>query len=124
MGERVDPTRQGIQKAIEEGRFSTEIMDQHYDNVMAEIRKKTQDPAEMDRLMHEYHNERIAELIRTKETWLNKPDAWPIKVNQFNQVIEGNHRFRAVRYLELSEVEVVVIEEPNPRLGYKLCKIW
>ena len=43
MGERVDPTRQGIQKAIEEGRFIMEIMDQHYDNVMAEIRKKTQD---------------------------------------------------------------------------------
>ncbi len=114
-GERVDPTRQGVQKAIEEGRFSKKIMDQHYKNdVAGEIRKKTQDPAERDRLMHEYHHERVAELVRTKDIWLDKPDAWPIKVNQFNQVVEGNHRFRAIRYLGLAEVEVTVVQEDNP----------
>ena len=38
IGERVDPTRQGVQKAIEEGRFSKKIMDQDYENdVMGEI---------------------------------------------------------------------------------------
>lgn len=123
-GERVDPTRQGIQKAIEEGRFSKKIMDQDYNDVAAEITNRTQDPAEMNGLMHEFHNERIAELIRTKDTWLNKPDAWPIKVNQFNQVIEGNHRFRAIRFLELAEVEVVVVQEAKPRLEYGLPEIW
>lgn len=99
-------------------------MDQDYNDVAAEICNKTQDPAEMNRLMHEYHNERIAELVRTKESWLNKPDPWPIKVNQFNQVVEGNHRFRAIRYLELDEVEVVLIQEANPRLEYNLPAIW
>jgi len=84
-GERIDPTRQGVQKAIEEGRFSKKIMDQHYKNdVAGEIQKKTQDPAERDRLMHEYHNERVAELVRTKDIWLDKPEAWPIKVNQLD----------------------------------------
>ena len=99
-------------------------MDRDYNDVKVEIRNKTQDPAEMDRLMQEFHNERTAELIRTKETWLDKPDAWPIKVNQFNQVIEGNHRFRAIRYLGLAEVEVDVVQEANPRPGYELPEIW
>jgi hypothetical protein len=123
-GGRVDPTRQGIQRAIEEGRFSKKIMDQDYNAIAAEIINKTQDPVERSRLMHEFHNERIAELVRTKETWLNKPEAWPIKVNQFNQVIEGNHRFRAIRYLELDDVEVVVVQEPEPRQGFALPEIW
>jgi hypothetical protein len=123
-GERVDPTRQGIQKAVEEARFSKKIMDQDYTGVAAEICNKTQDPAEMNHLMHEYHNERIAELVRTKEMWLNTPDDWPIKVNQFNQVVEGNHRFRAIRYLELNEIEVTFVQEPNPRPGYNLPEIW
>lgn len=123
-GGRVDPTRDGIHRAKEEGRFSKKIMDQDYKDVAAEIMKKTQDPGEMNRLMHEFHNERIAELIRTKETWLDKPDAWPIKANQFNQVIEGNHRFRAIRYLELDEVEVVIVLEPKPRPEYALPEIW
>lgn len=123
-GERVDPTRQGVQKAINEGRFSKKIMDQHYNDVADEILKKTQDPAERDRLMHEYHNERVAELVRTKDTWLAKPDAWPIKVNQFNQVVEGNHRLRAIRYFGLPEVEVAVVQEDKPRSGYALPEIW
>ncbi len=123
-GERVDPTRQGIQKAREEERFSNKIMDQDYNDVAAEISNKTQDPVERNRLMHEFHNERIAELIRTKETWVDKPDAWPIKINQFNQVIEGNHRFRAIRYLELAEVEVIVVQEAKPRPEYQLPEIW
>ncbi len=63
-GERVDPTRAGVQKSIDQGRFSQKGMDQHYKSEVApEIASKTKDPAEMDRLMHEYHNERIAELI-------------------------------------------------------------
>lgn len=123
-GERVDPTRRGILKANEEKRFSKRIMDQDYKGVADEIMNKTQDLAERNRLMHEFHNERIAELIRTKEAWLDKQDAWPIKVNQFNQVIEGNHRFRAIRYLELDEVEVVVAQEPKPRPEYALPEIW
>jgi len=123
-GERVDPTRQAIQRAIEEGRFSKKIMDQDYSRVATEICNKNHDPGEMNRLMHEYHNERIAELVCTKEAWLNKPDAWPIKVNQFNQVVEGNHRFRAIRYLELDEVEVVFVQESNPRPEYNLPEIW
>lgn len=123
-GERVDPTQQAIQRAIEEGRFSKKIMDQDYNDVATEICNKTQDPGEMNRLMHEYHNERIAELVCTKEAWLNKTDAWPIKVNQFNQVVEGNHRFRAIRYLELDEVEVVFVQEANPRPEYNLPEIW
>src|SRR6266849_1997062 len=123
-GERVDPTRQGIQKAREEGRFSNKIMDQDYNDVAAEISNKTQDPVERNRLMHEFHDERIAELIRTKETWVDKPDTWPIKINQFNQVIEGNHRFRAIRYLELAEVEVIVVQEAKPRPEYQLPEIW
>ena len=93
-------------------------------DVAGEIQKKTQDPAERDRLMHEYHNERVAELVRTKDIWLDKPEAWPIKVNQFNQVVEGNHRFRAIRYLGLAEVEVTVVQEDNPRPGYMLPEIW
>jgi len=123
-GERVDPTQEGIQKAMKEGRFSNKIMDQDYKDVAAEIGNKTQDLAEMNRLMHEFHNERIAELIRTKETWLDKLDAWPIKINQFNQVIEGNHRFRAIRYLELAEVEVTIVQEAKPRQEYQLPEIW
>lgn len=123
-GRRVDPTQQGVEKAIKEGKFSKQIMDQDYNDVVAEIRKKTKDPAEMDRLMHEYHNERIAELVRTKEAWLEKPDAWPIKINQFNQVIEGNHRFRAIRYLGLAEIEVTIVQEAVPRRAYELPEIW
>ena len=122
--ERVDPTRQGVHKAIAEGRFSKKIMDQDYNDVAAEICNMTQDPAERNRLMREYHNERIAELVRTKDAWLNEPDAWPIKVNQFNQVVEGNHRFRAVRYLGLDEVEVVFVQEANPRPEYDLPEMW
>jgi hypothetical protein len=46
IGKRVDPTRQGVQKAIDEGRFSTKIMDVHYhSDVVDEIKRKTQDPA-------------------------------------------------------------------------------
>ena len=74
--------------------------------------------------MREFHNERIAKLVRTKEAWLDKPDSWPIKVNQFNQVIEGNHRFRAIRFLGLDEIEVLVVEEPERRPEYRLPEIW
>jgi hypothetical protein len=121
---RVDPTQHGVQKAIAEGRFSKRIMDQDYTTFVDEVAKTTQDPDEIDRRVHEFHNERIAELVRTKETWLEKPDAWPIKANQFNQVVEGNHRFRAVRYLGLDEVEVVIVQELNPRPEYNLPEIW
>lgn len=124
QGERVDPTQQGIQKAFEEGRFSNKIMDRDYEDVKIEIMNKTQDPTEMNRLMHEFHNERIAELIRTKEAWLDKPDNWPIKVNQFNQIVAGNHRFRAIRYIGLDEVEVEVIQESMPRPEFELPEIW
>jgi hypothetical protein len=123
-GERVDPTRQGVQKAIREGRFSQKGMDQHYQSeIVPEIVKKTQDPVERDSLMHEYHNERVAELVRTKEIWLDQPDPHPITINQFNEVIAGNHRFRAVRYLGLAEVEVAV--EKSAYKGFdKLSEIW
>jgi hypothetical protein len=121
---RVDPTRQGVEKAIQEGRFCVSVMDQDYATLVNEVAQSTQDPNEIDRRVHEYHNERIAELVRTKEVWLDKPDAWPIKANQFNQVIEGNHRLRAIRYLELDEVEVEFVQEAAPRYGYDLAEIW
>lgn len=121
---RVDPTRQGIETAIKEGRFSKSVMDQDYQVVTDAILQKTRDPAEMDRLMREYHNERVAELVRKKDSWLGVRDPWPIKINQFNQVVEGNHRFRAVRFLGLDEVEVVVVEEAAPRPAYTLPDIW
>jgi hypothetical protein len=121
---RVDPTRQGVEKAIKEERFCKRIMDQDYASFVNEVAKSTQDPNEIDRLVHEYHNERIAELVRAKEVWLDKPDAWPIKANQFNQVIEGNHRLRAIRYLELDEVEITFVQEAAPRFGYDLPEIW
>jgi ParB-like nuclease domain len=125
LGERVDPTRQGVQKAIDEGRFSQKIMDQYYfSDVVDEIVNKTQDPVERDRLMHEYHNERIAELIRTKEAWLDKSDAYPITVNQFNEVIAGNHRFRAIRYLGVAEVEVAISKERASRGFDQVPEIW
>jgi|GEM_PF-1749361 len=125
-GKRVDPTRQGVQKAIDEGRYSQKNMDKHYrSEVVPEIENKTQDPAERDRLMHEYHNERVAELIRTKETWLdNKSDAHPITVNQFNEVTAGNHRFRAIRYLKRDEVEVTVVKEADARGFDNFPDIW
>ena len=124
-GKRVDPTRQEFKKAIDEGRFSQKIMDQHYySEVVDEIIKKTQDPAEMDRLMYEYHNERIAELIRTREAWPDKPDRFPITVNQFDEVTAGNHRFRVVRYLGVTEVEVNVVEEPTSRRFDEVPEIW
>lgn len=121
---RVDPTRQGVEKAIKEGRFCKRIMDQDYVAFVNEVAKSTQDSNEIDRLVHEYHNERIAELVRTKEAWLDKPDGWPIKANQFNQVIEGNHRLRAIRYLGLDEVDITFVQEAAPRFGYDLPVIW
>jgi len=123
-GERVDPTRDGVQKAIDERRFSEKIMDRDYETVKKEILCMTNDPAEGNRLMREFHNERVADLVRTKDVWLDRPDRWPITVNQFNQVIEGNHRFRAIRYLELDEVEVVIKQESAPRWGFDLPDIW
>ena len=107
---RVDPTKDGVCKAIKEGRYSTKIMDRDYGEVKAEINRKAKTDEEADEMMREYHNERIAELVRTKDSWLDKPDKWPITVNQFNEVVEGNHRFRAIRYLERDEVEVNVVE--------------
>jgi hypothetical protein len=109
---------------MDEKRFSTKIMDKDYQTICDEIQKKTRDSAEMDRLMHEYHNERIAELVRTKDIWLDKSDSWPITVNQFNQITAGNHRFRAVRFLGQDEVTVVqvTVETKNP--AYNLPEIW
>jgi hypothetical protein len=124
-GERVDPTRQGVKKAIDEGRFSQKIMDRDYENNIAvEVWNKTQDPIERDRLMHEYHNERIAELVRTKEAWLDQPDPHPITVNQFNEVTGGNHRFRAIRYLGREEVEVVIVNDTEARGFDAMPEIW
>lgn len=125
LGARVDPTRQGVQKAINEGRFNQKGMDQHYKSeVEPDILTKTNDPAERDRLMHEYHNERVAELARTKEAWLDQPDPHPITVNQFNEVTGGNHRFRAIRYLNRDEVEVTVVEEAKARGFDNFPDIW
>jgi hypothetical protein len=122
---RVDPTRQGVQKAIAEGRFGQKGMDQHYwSDIVPEIRNKTQDPDEMDRLMYEYHNERIAELVRTNEAWLDQFDPYPITVNQFNEVIAGNHRFRAIRYLNRDEVEVTLVREDKARGFDAVPDIW
>ena len=129
-GERVDPTREGVQKAIDEGRRSKHIMGHNYEDLKAEIVEKTKHLAgmerliEMDRLMHEYHNERIAELVLTKDTWLDKADPWPITVNQFNEIIEGNHRFRAIRHLGVDEVEVIGVEESGPRGFGSVPAIW
>ena len=124
-GARVDPTREGVQKAIAEGRFSLKGMDQHYWNeIVPEIEGATQDLAERDRLMREYHNERIAELVRTKEAWLNQPDPHPITVNQFDEVIAGNHRFRAIRYLGVAEVDVAVAQDPKARGFCIFPDIW
>ena len=121
---RVDPTREGVEKAIKESRYSECIMDKDYESVTKSIFAKTRDPAELDRLIHEWHNERVAELVRTKEAWLGKADNWPITINQFNEVIEGNHRFRAVRYLGLDEVAVKVVQEQGRR-GFDLHEdIW
>ena len=63
-------------------------------------------------------------MVRIKNSWLGVPDSWPIKINQFGQVIKGNHRFRAVRFLELDEVEVVVVEEAAPRPAFVMAEIW
>ncbi len=125
LGARVDPTRQGVQKAIDEGRFSQMGMDQHYKSeVVPDILKKTNDPAEMDRLMHEYHNERVAELVRTNEVWLDQPNPHPITVNQFNEIVAGNHRFRAIRYLNRNDVEVTVVQEATARGFDGFPDIW
>jgi hypothetical protein len=122
--ERVDPTQQGVKTAYEEGRFCKNIMDKDYKSISQAIMQKTQDLSEMNRLMREFHNERVAELVRTKDSWLGVLDAWPIKINQFNQIIEGNHRFRAIRFLELDEIEVEVVEEAAPRPEFALPEIW
>lgn len=121
---RVDPTRNGVEKAIREGRFSKMVMDRDYAEVQAEIKNRTHDPIEMDRLMHEYHNERVAELVRTKDAWLNVPEKWPITVNQYGNVIEGNHRFRAIRFLGIDEIDVVIVKENSPRPEFSLPEIW
>jgi hypothetical protein len=76
---RVDPTRQGVEKAIKEERFCKRIMDQDYASFVNEVAKSTQDPNEIDRLVHEYQNEQIAELVRAKEVWLDKPTLGPSK---------------------------------------------
>lgn len=122
--ERVDPTRDGIDRAIKEGRLSDRVMDRDYQAVVEVIRQNSNDPTEMNRLMREFHNERIAELVRTKDSWLGVTDRWPIKVNQFNQVIEGNHRFRAARFLGLEEIEVEVVDEVAPRPEYFFPEVW
>src|SRR5262245_10321943 len=90
---RVDPTEQGDRHAREYGRYSACMM-KDYNAVRAEIAKQATTAVEEDLLMQRYHNERVAELVRTKDAWLGKGDAWPITVNQFNEVIEGNHRIR------------------------------
>jgi hypothetical protein len=45
-------------------------------------------------------------------------------INQFNQVVTGDHRFRAIRYLGLDEVGVVAVQELNSRPEYQLPEIW
>jgi hypothetical protein len=107
---RVDPTKEGVRDAIKEARFSTIIMGSPEYKVMA-VRFAEKEEHEANRLMREYHNERVAELVRTKATWLGKPDDWPITVNEFNEIIEGNHRFRAVRHLEMDEIEVSLVQK-------------
>ena len=118
---RSDPTCVGVKKAEAEGRFSTKPMGQA---ILDEIAAKTKDASERHRLLHEYHNGRVAELVRTKEVWLDKPDIYPIKINQFNEVFEGNHRIRAIRYLGLDDVEVTVVEEAKPRGFNNVPDIW
>jgi hypothetical protein len=120
-GLRSDPTRAGVKKAEAEGRFSAKRMGQA---ILDEIAAVTEDASERHRLLREYHNERVVELVRTKEVWLDKPDTYPIKVNQFNEVFEGNHRIRAIRYLGLDDVEVTVVEEAEPRGFNNIPDIW
>lgn len=121
---RVDPTREGVEKAIRDGRFSERIMDQDYGQIVVEIAASTKSLDEIDRQVHEYHNERVACLVRTMESWLDAANSWPITANQFNQVIAGNHRIRALRYRGVDQVEVVFIKDAVPRSGYDLPEIW
>jgi hypothetical protein len=122
--ERVDPTRADVQRAIDEKRFCESIMDRDYERISKEIQSKTNVPTEMNKLMRQFHAERVAELVRTKDQWLNELDKWPIKVNQFNHVIAGNHRFRAIRYLEIEEVWVEREDESQAHPMYGYPEIW
>jgi len=122
--ERVDPTREDLQRAINEKRFCESIMDRDYEEISKAIQSKTNVPAEMNKLMRQFHAERVAELVRTKDQWLNEHDKWPIKINQFNHVTAGNHRFRAVRYLEIEEVWVKREEVSQAHPMYESPQIW
>ena len=120
---RVDPTYQGVRQAIADERFSRRVMGKDYAEVVAEIRAKTSDLMQQDLLMREYHNERIAWLVMNAWRWLKK-DKYPITVNQFNEVIEGNHRFRAIRYFGLAELMVRVAQESQPVGHAQHPEIW
>ncbi|MCB1096522.1 MAG: hypothetical protein KDN22_13175, partial [Verrucomicrobiae bacterium] len=75
--QRVDPTRDDVRSAIEENRFCQKVMDRDYEAIQREILELTDIPAEADQLMRKYHAERIAELVRTIDSWLNTHDEWP-----------------------------------------------
>ncbi len=121
---RVDPTREDVQAAIEEERFCEKVMDRDYEEIKSEILNRTKNPEEMDQMMRTFHAERIAELVRTKDSWLGVPDEWPIRINQFSHVTAGNHRFRAIRYLNIKEIDVLVENVDEANGMYNLEEIW
>ena len=122
--ERVDPTREDVQKAIEEERFCEYVMDRDYKKICAQIQGKSSDPRKMNQLMRQFHAERIAELVRAKDSWLNTVDDWPITIDQFNDVTAGNHRFRAIRYLEIEEIDVKLEKVDKRSKMHDLPEIW
>lgn len=122
--QRVDPTYEDVHTAIEESRFCQKIMDKDYEEIRKEIFDQTDISESRNMLMRRFHAERVAELVRTEGLWLNVSDNWPIRINQFNHITAGNHRFRAIRYLGVKEIDVAVENADQREPMYDQPEIW
>lgn len=105
----VTPTIAEIDKAVElakSGKLEEREFSANPDALAQALIKEAQgDLSKFCLLSREYHAERVAYLV------IKKWEEFPIEVMANGDMRDGQHRWLAAKYLELEEVDIVVIEK-------------
>jgi hypothetical protein len=106
-GVSVEPSDNEIRQAIERRDFETRGMDEHQDDIRNWLLDGSNNGQDIDahrQMVKEYHTKRVAYWV-VNEWQIDDP--YPITIDSQNNIIAGNHRFRAARYKKVTEVEVM-----------------
>ncbi|MFM2217075.1 MAG: hypothetical protein RL240_1393 [Planctomycetota bacterium] len=101
-----EPTRDEIQRAIDDKQFEQRGFQTHFDELQTEWESNVSSAQEWNERIRTYHTRRIAHFV--VQGWTD-----PIILTAGGKMKDGLHRFKAAIFMGMVEVEVTISDEDS-----------